>query len=177
MNPRTNKRGEHVWDNWLNREAGKQIYDPSTTYYYGLGGDLIRQHDSVGLDVTLSLVCDQCNNGWMSDLTTRVRDLLEPSIRRDQPVDLDAEAIVTLTSYAFMKSALLDWHATSSKRVSCLSRSDCLAFCRSLTSVHLTASYFLPTYRSGSPDTAVSTRWKRCTPRSFGSSALRASFS
>src|SRR2546423_15241532 len=32
-NRRTRKRGEHVWDDWLNREHGKDIYDPSTTYY------------------------------------------------------------------------------------------------------------------------------------------------
>lgn len=43
-NPRTTKRGEHVWDDWLNREGGKAIADSSTTSYFGVGGEHIRSH-------------------------------------------------------------------------------------------------------------------------------------
>jgi hypothetical protein len=114
--PRTIKRGEHVWDDWLNRKDGKEIHDPSTTYYYGTEGKLIRKHQSVRLDVTLDVVCDPCNTTWMSDLTTRTKDLLEQIIRSDRPRDFNELDIVTLTSFAFMKSAVLDWRTRDSGR-------------------------------------------------------------
>jgi hypothetical protein len=143
-NPRTNKRGEHVWDDWLNREGGKERRDPSTTFYYGSGGELIRKHDSIRMDVTVDMVCDSCNSTWMSDLTTRMKDLLEPSIRRDQPVYLDTLALMTLVSFAFMKSAVLDWYAVRKDRTACISRTTCAAFRRSLTSDSFDGSIALP---------------------------------
>jgi hypothetical protein len=120
--------------NWLNRKDGKEIQDPSTTYYYGVDGHLVRQHRSIRIDVTLDVVCDTCNNGWMSDLTDRAKQLLEPIIRDSRPRDFNELDIVTLTAFAFMKSAVLDWRATNIRRIPCLSRATCLAFCRSLTS-------------------------------------------
>ena len=70
----------------------------------------------------------------MSDLTNHSSTLLEPSIRRDVPIDLDAVGIVTLTAFAFMKSAVLDWRARARHRQPCISRAACMAFQRSLTS-------------------------------------------
>src|SRR5262249_60849835 len=105
-NPRTRKRGEHVWDDWINRKDGKDIRDASTTYYYGANEVLIRQHPSVRIDVTIGVVCDECNNTWMSDLTTRVKALLEHCIRDDKPRDFDTIEIVPLTACAFIKSPL-----------------------------------------------------------------------
>jgi hypothetical protein len=129
---RTRKLGEHVWDDWLNREDGKDIYDPSTTYHYGEDGKLIRSHPSTRLNVTLDVVCDSCNHTWMSDLTSLTKALLEPSIRRDIPRDFAEDGIITLTSFAFMKSAVLDWRYADI-RTPRISRSACIAFRESLT--------------------------------------------
>jgi hypothetical protein len=142
-NPRTIKRGEHVWDDWLNRKDGKDISDPSTTYYYGVGGELVRQHPSIRIDVTLDAVCDTCNNNWMSDLTTRSKHLLEHIIRDDRPRDFDELDIVTITAFAFMKSAVLDWTARD-RRIPCLSRTACMAFRDSLASDDATSSIAFP---------------------------------
>lgn len=143
-NPRTRKRGEHVWDNWLNKEHGKDIHDPSTTYHFGVDGALIRAHSSTRLDVTADVVCDPCNHTWMSDLTGFTRALLEPSIRRDSPCDFDECDILTLTSFAFMKSAVLDWQTTARSRTPCISRRACMAFRASLTSDSATGDIAFP---------------------------------
>jgi hypothetical protein len=143
-NPRTTKRGEHVWDDWLNRKDGKEIYDPSTTSYYGLGGKLIRQHPSVRMDVTSDVVCTRCNNEWMSDLSGRAKPLLEPIIRDSRPRDFNELDIVTLTAFAFMKSAVLDWQPKQIRRKPCISRTACLAFHHSLTSRSATGEIAFP---------------------------------
>lgn len=127
-NPRTNKRGEHVWDDWLNREDGKTIYDPSTTWYYGREGQLIRSHPSVGMHVTLPLVCDHCNNTWMSDLSSLAKVKLEPIIRRDKATDFDDFDILVISAFAFLKSAVLDWSVTDGGRKPSISREACLRF-------------------------------------------------
>lgn len=142
-NPRTKKRGEHVWDDWLNREGGKDIYDPSTTYYFGRDGELLRSHRSVRMEVTLPVVCDRCNNTWMSDLSTEAKYCLEQSIRRDVAIDLSAKDILVVTAFAFLKSAVLDWSAATRRRP-CLSRSACLAFRRSLSSAVILPNHMFP---------------------------------
>jgi hypothetical protein len=143
-NPRTSKRGEHVWDNWLNRKDGRDIRDNSTTSYYGYGHELIREHKSTRIDVTIPVVCDACNSTWMSDITSFAKDILEPSIRHDKPIDLDARDIVTVTAFSFMKSAVLDWSVQQRARQPCISRSTCLTFRDSLASPRFTGDIALP---------------------------------
>jgi len=131
-NPRTHKRGEHVWDDWLNREHGKTIADRSTTYYYGSEGRLIRSHPSVGMHVRVPVVCDNCNNTWMSELSTLAKERLESIIRRDTVTDFDEFDLAAITSFAFLKSAVLDWSSTDKGRQPCISRASCLEFRASL---------------------------------------------
>lgn len=94
--------------------------------------------------VALDVVCDTCNNTWMSDLTTLARELLEPVIRRDLARSFDETGILTITVYAFLKSAVLDSWATETNRTPCISRAVCTAFCDSLTSHSDTRSIALP---------------------------------
>ena len=132
--PRTNKRGEHVWDDWLNREHGKALTDHSTTFYFGSGGEFIRSNPSVGLHVKIPVVCDTCNNEWMSELSTLAKARLEPIIRRDTETDCDKYDINVIAAFAFLKSAVLDWSSDHKGRLPCISRTLCLAFRRGLTS-------------------------------------------
>jgi hypothetical protein len=133
-NPRTIKRGEHVWDDWLNRQGGKDISDPSTTSYYGSGGRLIRSHPSMRMDVTLPMVCETCNQNWMSEVTNEAKPILEPIIRRDVPTDFNEYEILVTTCLAFLKAAVLDWSANDMGRTPCISRTSCLRFRRSVAS-------------------------------------------
>ena len=65
----TNKRGEHVFDNWLNREHGKEIRRPGIVIEFGQDDAVERQYKSNSIQVTKPVVCNNCNNTWMSDLT------------------------------------------------------------------------------------------------------------
>ena len=68
----------------------------------------------------------------MSDLTSHAKNVLERFIRLDKPGTLDKLDIMTTVSFAFLKSAVLDW-ASENVRLPCISRRLCLAFRRSLT--------------------------------------------
>lgn len=107
-NRRTQTRGEHIWDDWINWEDGKSSVLPSTTFEYGADGELIRSYPSKGLRVAHPVVCDECNSSWMSELTALVKEQLEPSTRRDEPVSLGHLGIKALAAFAFMKAAVLD---------------------------------------------------------------------
>lgn len=69
----------------------------------------------------------------MSDLSSHAKTILEPIIRRDTARTFDELDILTVTSFAFLKSAVLDWWATQD-RTPCILRTACMAFRRSLTS-------------------------------------------
>jgi hypothetical protein len=134
-NPRTNKRGEHVWDDWFNRIAGVPIRMEATLFECGEDGVLIRQRPAHKLDAAKPVVCDTCNNEWMSDLTGGAKHELEDSIRANKSVDLDAEAIVVVSAWAFLKTAVLDW-GEEDKRPPRISRACCTTFRDSLVTSH-----------------------------------------
>src|SRR4029079_12587905 len=132
-NPRTKKRGEHLWDDWINREDGKPIRRPGTVTIYGEDGAIVRQYPSDRLDVTSDVVCDPCNNTWMSDLSTEAKHRLEPLIRRADPTDFHEADLLTIAAFAFLKSAVLDWSTIELNRKPCISRTACVSFRESLT--------------------------------------------
>jgi len=134
-NPRTRKRGEHIWDDWLNSENGKPIRRPGTVTVYGKDGVIVRQRPSDRLDVTSDVVCDRCNSTWMSDLSTEAKQRLEALIRRDTPTDFNDVDVLLITAFSFLKSAVLDWSTTEHNRVPCISRTACVSFRDSLTSL------------------------------------------
>lgn len=112
------------------------------------------------LDVTLPVVCDACNNTWMSDVSNLAKAKLEPLIRRDTPADFDEFDILVVASFAFLKSAVLDWSADTRHRRPCIPKASCLRFRASLTAgpfddIALTA------FKSGSPATGESPKWRR----------------
>ncbi len=131
--PRTKKRGEHVWDNWLNRLDGSPRRDPSTTHYWGEDGRFIRSHPSRRIDVTFDVVCDRCNNTWMSELSNEAKRLLEGSILRDSRIEIDAVGAITIAAFAFLKSAVLDWSSLDGGRSPCIPRWACKSFCKGLS--------------------------------------------
>src|SRR5687768_12744892 len=94
-NPRTMKHGEHIWDDWLNRENGKDIRRLGTVTHLGLHDVPIREYRTNRLEVASDVVCDPCNNEWMSVLSSEAKTRLEPIIRRDLASDFDELDIVT----------------------------------------------------------------------------------
>ena len=101
-NPRTNKRGEHVFDNWLNREHGKEIRRPGFVIEFGKDDAIERKYPSNSIQVTKAVVCDDCNNTWMSDLTGFSKDIREPSMRRSEPKALSDFDVCWLLLHSFL---------------------------------------------------------------------------
>jgi hypothetical protein len=107
-NPRTHKSGEHVWDDWVNWLDGKAIKDKYQYTQEDSQGNVTRQHLSSKIRATRAVVCDACNQGWMSDLTNETKATAEGMIRDARPVTLLPLGIATIASFTFMKAAVLD---------------------------------------------------------------------
>jgi hypothetical protein len=131
-NSRTTKRAEHLWDNWLNRDGGKPLRRPSIVTEFGNNRVLRREYKTSGLRITRDVICDECNETWMSELSNRAKARIGQSIVSGLPTLLDTEGIVELAAYAFVKAAVIDWSET--ERDPCLSRTTCVSFRRSLVS-------------------------------------------
>jgi hypothetical protein len=106
--PRTNKLGEHIFDDWLNRLNGRVIEDRYTFTQTGEDGTIIRTFKKRQIDTASAVVCDRCNHGWMSDLTNHTKLTAEGFIRYQSPATLLPLGIATLAAFTFMKSAVID---------------------------------------------------------------------
>jgi len=114
-NPRTSKRGEHVWDDWVNRSDGKPLRRRATVGELGKDGALIREYPVREVNVTKDVVCDPCNNGWMSDITAHTKLTIEGFMRHERTATLLPLGILTVATFAFMKSAVLDYSAEKTR--------------------------------------------------------------
>jgi hypothetical protein len=106
--PPTLKRGEHIFDDWLNRVDGKPISEKFTFTQTGENGEVLRTFRKSSMDTTAAVVCDTCNHGWMSDLTNHTKATAEGFIRHHRAATILPLGIVTLTAFAFMKAAVVD---------------------------------------------------------------------
>jgi hypothetical protein len=97
------KGGEHVWDNWLNKAL------PETRYrarkQYSLGAQVI-EYDTDSLNEKLPVVCGDCNSGWMSELTLKVKDRFARAMLDGEPFSLGARDAAILAAFTFMKAVV-----------------------------------------------------------------------
>lgn len=126
--PRTNKRGEHIFDDWLNRLNGKTIDDRYEFRELDATGAVVKTFTRRTMDTTRRAVCDTCNSGWMSDLTNEFKKTAGGIIRFDRPTTMLPLGLATLSAFTFMKAAVVDdYHATP-----LVLRAWCLAFADTL---------------------------------------------
>jgi len=130
-NPRTRKKGEHSFDDWLNREAGRPVTLKYNTTIFGRDDALVREYSSRKLQEAKDVVCDECNHNWMSDLTDHARATIEGFIRYERPFTLLPLGTITLTAFACLKSMILDY-AAEQERKPLISRLSCTRFRESL---------------------------------------------
>jgi hypothetical protein len=105
--PATDKRGEHVFDDWLNRIDGRRVKDLYTFELSGKDGRLIRTYQERGINTTRPVVCDPCNHEWMSALTNNSKKIVEGLIRHECATILSPEDIATISAWLFMKAAVV----------------------------------------------------------------------
>jgi hypothetical protein len=99
------KGGEHIWDDWLNKEL------PDGTYHARkqLSLDLPPiEYDTHTLDEKLPTVCTACNNGWMGELTAKTKLLFMRAILHGEPFTLNLRDAALLAAFAFMKAVVTD---------------------------------------------------------------------
>lgn len=97
--------GEHLWDNWVNRALPETRYlarrqyslDSSVTEYY-----------TDSLDEKLPVVCNGCNNGWMSALSLKMKERFERAMLDAEPFSLGARDAAILAAFTFMKAVVTD---------------------------------------------------------------------
>jgi hypothetical protein len=99
------KGGEHVWDNWLNKELPKTRYRARKRL--SLESALI-QYDTCRLDEKLPVVCERCNCGWMSALTREVKDRFSMAMLNGEPFSLGDRDAAVLAAFTFMKAVVTD---------------------------------------------------------------------
>jgi hypothetical protein len=100
--------GEHIWDDWLNRAL------PTKRFRVKQRRSTIepfREYDAAKLNEKLTVVCEECNHNWMSDLTDRVKRSFSNMIINGTQTSLQRKDISLIAAYAFMKSVVAD-HAT-----------------------------------------------------------------
>jgi len=95
--------GEHVWDNWLNKALPKSRY--RARKQYSNDSPLI-EYDTHSLDEKLPVVCGDCNSGWMSVLTQKVKDRFGHAMLNGEPFSLGATDAAILASFTFMKAVV-----------------------------------------------------------------------
>jgi hypothetical protein len=97
------KGGEHLWDDWLNKEL------PETTYHarkqYSRNSPVV-QYDTDSFDEKLPVVCRECNSGWMSVLSLKVKERFGRTMLSGEPFSLGARDASTLAAFTFMKGAV-----------------------------------------------------------------------
>jgi hypothetical protein len=107
--PQDANNDEHVFDDWLNREDGRTIKRRYANIQTGRGGVVLRTYRSRAINVTRPVVCSDCNNGWMSDITHASRNILLGFIRYERPATLLPLGILTVAQLAFLKASVIDY--------------------------------------------------------------------
>lgn len=97
--------GEHIWDNWLNKEL------PDTTYRARKQSSLDAppiEYETHSLNEKLPTVCTSCNNAWMGDLTAKTKSVFKRSMLHGEPFSLNLRDAALLAAFAFMKAVITD---------------------------------------------------------------------
>jgi|HubBroStandDraft_6_1064221.scaffolds.fasta_scaffold00052_50 hypothetical protein len=92
---------EHVWAAWISGIL------PSTRYNNERKqGEARNTWTTARIDQTARVVCEECNETWMSDLEGRVKDLLTPMLRDGKKTTLTPEDMWLLSAYAFKQAVI-----------------------------------------------------------------------
>lgn len=104
----TKLSGEHIWDDWLNRELPTKRF--RMRQQRGTAEPL-REYDARTLKEKLPVVCERCNNTWMSDISREVKQGFSAAIVDGYKLSVLPSGIALLSAFTFMKAVVAD-HAS-----------------------------------------------------------------
>ena len=102
--------GEHIWDDWVSRmrlaHKGREKFVITD---YDDNEVPVRSYTKSSIDKKLPVVCEPCNNGWMSDIVNlEARPSLKELIFHTREQSLLSRGLVGLARFTFLKSVILD---------------------------------------------------------------------
>jgi hypothetical protein len=96
--------GEHIHSDWMNEilpGQWKRIFNSS------LG--LHAEHDSPELNWKIKVVCERCNNGWMSQLEEKIaKPVLAPLIGGEVNIPIPQSSADSIAAFAFKTAIIID---------------------------------------------------------------------
>lgn len=97
---------EHVWGDWI----GKLFVDYRGRYSFRtqMGGNPIRRWSSRFIDAKAKVVCETCNNEWMSRLDEETKYLMQGIIRDGTPMCFLPEGAKLFSAFAFKTAVVID---------------------------------------------------------------------
>jgi hypothetical protein len=97
--------GEHIWDDWLNRELPTKRFNVRTRRALT---EPYRRYEAKRLNEKLFVVRRRCNNEWMSDLTNDVKRSFSALIIEGRPLSILPCGLALLSAFAFLKAIVGD---------------------------------------------------------------------
>jgi hypothetical protein len=101
---RANITGEHLWSKWFSNMVGPRIY---TVVRKDSEGEA-KTWKSGKLDPKSNVVCGKCNNGWMSELESNAKSVIQGMVVSGQQAKLGSRDITTIAEFAFLKAVIAD---------------------------------------------------------------------
>src|SRR5260370_12410263 len=96
--------GEHIWSAWAGRMFGERRYTITRKELDGRVRAWKRPH----LGPKTNVVCGNCNNGWMSDLETRVKPIIGDMVCKCNETTLHDKDIATIAVWAYTKAIVAE---------------------------------------------------------------------
>ena len=107
---------EHVWGDWISRLFHPVRKRRQYTLHRRTRDQSTSSFVAASINLTARLVCQPCNNDWMSELENDyVKPILSDPILRGDAIRFTVDDQVTLAAWAFKTAVLID-HMTSTRR-------------------------------------------------------------
>jgi hypothetical protein len=97
--------GEHIWDAWLNKKLPTKGY--SVRKKLALDAPF-REYPQKALNEKLSVVCEKCNNTWMSDIANQIRKGFADAIVDGSQVSILPSGRALLAAFTLLKAVVAD---------------------------------------------------------------------
>jgi hypothetical protein len=96
---------EHIWSEWISAiQPGKKVFRR-----YDADGQLLKSWVAKTLDWTAKVVCEECNNTWMSDIEhLHAKPSLADLITGKSEVPIDAKRARSIALFCFKTTLVID---------------------------------------------------------------------
>lgn len=94
---------EHVTSQWI----GELFAGPSVARFGSSEIDA-KTYNSGPLDFKAKVVCEKCNNTWMSDIEAKAKPIMAPMIAGEKLVPITPEVARSVANFAFKTAVIVD---------------------------------------------------------------------